>query len=56
MLELYHVMKLQDFISSIEYCIEYEWKVDEINIEVRNRAKVDPRGVRINLGFDPASV
>ena len=56
MLELYHVMKLQDFISSFEFRIENESKVDEINIEVRNRAKVDPRGVRINLGFDPASV
>ena len=29
MLELYRVMKLQDFISSIEFRIENEWKVDE---------------------------
>ena len=29
MLELYRVMKLQDFISSIELRIENEWKVDE---------------------------
>ena len=36
MLELYHVTKLQDFCSYPKFHIEYESKVDEINIEVRN--------------------
>ena len=36
MLELYHVTKLQDFRSYPKFHIEYESKVDEINIEVRN--------------------
>ena len=41
MLELYHVMKLQDFLSSSEFRIENKSKVDEINIEVRNRTELD---------------
>ena len=42
MLESYHVMKLQDFLSSNESCIENKSKVDEFNIEVRNR--IEPIG------------
>ena len=34
-------MKLQDFPSSIEFCIENESKVDEINIKVRNRTELN---------------
>ena len=41
MLELYHVMKLQDFLSSNEFRIENKSKVDEINIEVRNRTELN---------------
>ena len=41
MLELYHVMKLQDFLSSSEFRIENKSKVDEINIEVRNRTELN---------------
>ena len=37
MLESYHVMKLQDFLSSRKFHIEDESKIDEINIEVRDR-------------------
>ena len=44
MLELYHVMKLQDFPSSIEFRIENESKVDEINIKVRNRTELHLMG------------
>ena len=36
MLELYHVMKLQDFLFSNGFQIENKSKVDESNIEVRN--------------------
>ena len=41
MLELYHVMKLQDFLSSNEFRIENKSKVDEFNIEVRNRTELN---------------
>ena len=41
MLELYHVMKLQDFLSSNEFRIGKKSKVDEFNIEVRNRTKLN---------------
>ena len=34
-------MKLQDFPSSIEFRIENESKVDEINIKVRNRTELN---------------
>ena len=49
MLESYHVMKLQDFLSSRKFHIEDESKIDEINIEVRDRIEsslLSPRGVR----------
>ena len=36
MLELHHVMKVQDIRSSSEFHIENESKNDEINIKVRN--------------------
>ena len=41
MLKLYHVMELQDFLSSIEFHIENELKVDEIKIKVRNPTELD---------------
>ena len=41
MLELYHGMKLQDFLSSSEIRIGNESKVDEINVEVRNRTELN---------------
>ena len=41
MLESYHVMKLQDFLSSNEFCIENKSKVDEFNIKVRNRTELN---------------
>ena len=41
MLELQHVMKLQDFPSSIEFKFENKSKVDEINIKVRNRTELN---------------
>ena len=44
MLELYHVMKQQDFFFSSECCIENELKVDEINIKVRNRTELNLEG------------
>ena len=44
MLELYHVMKLQDFLSSNEFRIENKSKVDEFNIEVRNRTELNLAG------------
>ena len=47
MLELYHVMKLQDFISSSEFRNGNESKVDGINIEVRNRTELNIGGVGI---------
>ena len=40
MLGLYHVMKLQDFLSSGEFCIQNELKVDGIKIEVGNRTEL----------------
>ena len=43
MLELTHVMKLQDFLSSGELWITNESQVDEINIEI----KIEPSGVGI---------
>ena len=44
MLELYHVMKLQDFLSFNEFRIENKSKVDEFNIEVRNRIELNLAG------------
>ena len=41
MLELHHVMKVQDFLSSSEFHIENESKNDEININVINRTKLN---------------
>ena len=41
MLESYHVMKLQDFLSSNEFRIKNKSKVDESNIEVRNWTKLN---------------
>ena len=41
MLESYHVMKLQDFLSSNEFRIENKSKVDEFNIEVRNQTELN---------------
>ena len=41
MLELYHVMKRQDFLSSSEFCIQNELKVDGIKIEVGNRTELN---------------
>ena len=38
MLELYHDMKLQDFLSCSEFYIKNDSKVDESNNEVRKRA------------------
>ena len=39
-LELYQVMKLQNFLSSSECYIEYESKVYGISIEVRNQTEL----------------
>ena len=44
MLELYHVIKKQDFLFSSEFCIKNELKVDGINIKVRNRTKLNLEG------------
>ena len=44
MSELKHVMKLQDFPSFIEFRIENKSKVNEINIEVRNRTELNVVG------------
>ena len=44
MLELHHIMKLQDFLSSNEFRFENKSKVDEINIEVRNRTELNLAG------------
>ena len=44
MLELYHVMKLQDFLSSNEFRIENKSKVAEINIIVRHRTELNLMG------------
>ena len=41
MLESYHVMKLQDFLSSREFRIENKSKVDEFIIEGGNRTEVN---------------
>ena len=41
LLEMHHVVKLQDFLSSGEFHIENESKVNEINIAVRNRTKLN---------------
>ena len=55
-------MKLQDFPSSIEFCIENESKVDEIKIKVRNEPNRTLWGKNQkcieskNLGFDPALI
>ena len=41
MLESYHVMNLQDFLSSNEFRIKNKSKVDEFNIEIRNRSELN---------------
>ena len=41
MLELYHVMKLRDFLSSSYFRIKNESKVDEITIKVRNQTELN---------------
>ena len=41
LLELIHVMKLQDFLSSSQFRIENKSKIDERNIEVRNRTELN---------------
>ena len=62
MLEMYHVMTLQDFISCGEFHIENESKVDEINIVVGNRTEwslvvYESRCVKSKkLGFDTSLV
>ena len=56
MLELYRVMKLQDFISSIEFRIENEWKVDETEPNWTLWGKNQKCIKSKNLGFDPALV
>ena len=62
MLESYHGLKLQDFLSSNEFRIENESKVYEFNIEVRNRTQLNLVGRNRkcieskNLGMDPALV
>ena len=40
-LELYHVMKLQDSLSSDDFNIENESIFDKLNIKVRNRTKLN---------------
>ena len=42
---LYHIMKLQDFLPSSEFCIKNESEVNEINIKVRNRTKLNLVGL-----------
>ena len=42
---LCHIMKLQDFPPSSEFCIENESEVNEINIEVRNQTKFNLVGL-----------
>ena len=61
MFELYHVMKLHEFLFSSEFHIENESKVDEINIKVRNRTELNLVGYELKLDrieklvkFDPA--
>ena len=41
MLEMHHVVKLQDFLSSGEFHIKNELKTNEINIEIRNRTELN---------------
>ena len=40
-LSVYHVVKLQDFLSSNEFHIKNESIVHEINIEVRDRTELN---------------
>ena len=40
-LELYHATKLWDFLPSSKFRIENEPKFDEINIDIRNRTKLN---------------
>ena len=40
-LELFRVMKLQDFHSFIDFYIENASEVDEINIQIRNRTELN---------------
>ena len=54
-------MKLRDFLFSSEFHIENESKIDEINIKVRNRTKLNVvlgmnrRCIELkNFGLDPA--
>ena len=52
-------MDLQDFLSSSEFYVKNNLKVDEINIEVRNRTALNLVGYASTsnqnvLGFDPA--
>ena len=44
-LELFPVMKLQDFHSFIDFYIKNASEVDEINIQIRNR--IEPSGIWI---------
>ena len=49
-LDLYHVMKLQNFLSSGKFhTIKNEWKFDDINIEVRNLIKLNFMGYEFKV-------
>ena len=59
-LELFRVMKLQDFHSFIDFYIENASEVDEINIQIRNRTELNLVGYESKvyrtekLGYEPA--
>ena len=52
---LYHIMKLQDFLPSSEFCIENESEVYETNIKVRNQIKFE-HILSKKLGFGQALI
>ena len=41
MIELYRVTKLYHILYSSKFHIEYEWKVGEIDIKVRNQTELN---------------
>ena len=47
MLVSHPIMRLQDFIPFRKFHIEHEWKINEIDIHVRNRIKLNL------LGYEP---
>ena len=49
MLELFCVVKQQDFLSSGNFHIKNESKVDEINIKVKNRTQLNHVGYESNV-------